>query len=660
MSKFRLPIALFFFAWVGFILATFFVIQRPLFLQVSSGLVSTTWSLVLTAMLLTNSACLGGWVLRKVFPFLAGDERLLLGTGLGLGVFGLLGFGLAALGIAQWYVLLSIQVGLLVLSGFLRWRRYVHDDLAVLWASIHPRPDRSLRWIPVFLIAFIVLAGFLALAPPVDSFDALAYHLAVPSLWLRNGGLSAPDILPSYWFPGLGEGLFAWCLGLGSETSAQLLHLSWGILTALLTWTWVNKVWGNSVAWRSLALMVAMPSLPLIASWAYTDLILCFFVGAVLYLTWRSLDSPGRGAWVLAGVFCGMAMGVKYASFVLPLTILAWIAWTHRRQIVKGLQAAALFASVAVLTACPWYIRNWIWMENPVYPFLFGGKYWDAFRSAHFSFPGTGIGFNLLELIQLPFTVTFGYQDYTYHDGRIGPLWLILLPVCLWTLWRLRREDKEKHKAIIIPVLFGVVSLGAWVIGVINTSALWQARYLFPSLLMLSPLAALAWDALSHLDTPRLRMSFVFNILVMLFIGVNLLDFGLFVLARNPLAVAVGIEPRQAYYERFQSSYADALELVDGTPPEASIYFLYEPRSYGMERSIQVDLILDNLGHDFYLYRSPEGILEAWAEQGYSHVLYQRAGDPLLSHPEETARLFSLLEVVSETSNTVLYRLPVP
>jgi hypothetical protein len=616
--------------------------------------------LLLVVVLLANAAGLGSWILRRFFPFLEGEERLLLGTGLGLGIFGLLGFGLAAAGVANGYVLMVFQAGLLAIGLWRGWLRLAGEDLSEVWKALRPRPERRLLWIPCLVILFLALSFLLALAPPADSFDALAYHLAVPSLWLRNGSLSVPDILPSYWFPELGEGVFVWGLGLGSETAASLLHLSWGVLTVLLIWLWVNKVWGNSLAWRSLALMISMPSLPLIASWPYTDLTLCFFVAAVLYLLWRSLNTPGRRPWVAAGIFCGLAMGVKYASFVLPLTALGWIAWTHRRQIPELLRAGLLFGGTAFLIACPWYLRNWIWMGNPVYPFIFGGKYWDSFRSIRYSLPGTGIGFKLLELVKLPFDVTLGYRDFTYYDGRIGPLWLVLLPLSLWALWRLRKEDKAKRGAILIPALFGAISLGAWTIGIINTSALWQSRYLFPSLLMLSPLAALAWESLSRLDTSRLRISFIFGVLAALTIAVNLLDFGLFVLVRSPLAVAVGIESRQSYYERIQPAYGDALALVEQTPEDARIYFLFEPRSYGMDRSVQVDLILDNLGHDFYLYHTPEGILQAWQSQGYTYVLYQHAGDALLDDPQETARLFSLLEVVAETPNTVLYRLPAP
>jgi hypothetical protein len=79
-----------------------------------------------------------------------------------------------------------------------------------------------------------------------------------------------------------------------------------------------------------------------------------------------------------------------------------------------------------------------------------------------------------------------------------------------------------------------------------------------------------------------------------------------------------------------------------------------------MPRRVQPDPINDNLGHDFNLYLSPEGILRAWQAQGYTNILYQRAGESLLNQPMETDRLFSMLQVVAETPNTILFHLPEP
>lgn len=68
----------------------------------------------------------------------------------------------------------------------------------------------------------------------------------------------------------------------------------------------------------------------------------------------------------------GFAMGLKYTSFICPVTLIALIAWDTVRQ--RGLfkqtsGQVMLFSVVALVVASPWYLRNLAFTGNPVYPF---------------------------------------------------------------------------------------------------------------------------------------------------------------------------------------------------------------------------------------------------------------------------------------------------
>jgi len=120
MGRFRLPLALLFFLWIGFVLVAFYVVQKPAFLQVAPGLISTVWTLSVTLLLVFEAAGIGHWLLEKMHPAAITEvEQLLLGTGLGLGIFGMAGFGLATAGMAKPLVLLALLGGLLT---WLIWR----------------------------------------------------------------------------------------------------------------------------------------------------------------------------------------------------------------------------------------------------------------------------------------------------------------------------------------------------------------------------------------------------------------------------------------------------------------------------------------------------------------------------------------------------------
>ena len=660
MGRFRLPLALLFFLWMGFVLAAFYVVQKPALLQVAQGLISTVWTLSITLLLVFEAAGIGHWMLGKLrLAAITEAEQLILGTGLGLGIFGLSGFGLATAGMAKPMVLLALLGGLLAL---LIWRcqpQSLYRNFRVLLQTWKESALEAPAWVRWAMVLAFLLVFLLALAPPVEAFDALLYHLTVPTMWLKDGGLKLVN-MPHYWFPELVEGVFVWPMALGSDRSPQLIHFTFGLLTALLLWDWSRRLWGNRAAWWVLVFLLTMPSLLWLAAWAYTDLALSFYTLAVLYTIWKWKDT-GSNRWLaIGGLMAGFAMGVKYTSFFVPLVGITFILWWERRAFRKTLMCVLSFGGLAGLVALPWYTRNWIWTGNPFYPFVFGGPFWDAFRAQAYSGAGTGIGWNLRNILLLPLNTTLGYKDANFYDGRIGPFFLIMLPVALWTLWQARRESAPRKSALIITASFAGLTAFTWTSGVIQTASLWQSRLPLPGLIPFVLVMAAGIDQLQRLDTPILKISFIVSILTGLVVFGHLLDFGLQVSYRNPLMAAVGAETNQAYMTRLQPSYADALELVGQTPMDSYVYFLFEPRSYKMPRRVQPDPINDNLAHDFYLYHTPEGILRAWQSQGFTYILYQRAGEGLLDQPQETARLLYKLQVVAERPDTILYRLPAP
>jgi hypothetical protein len=667
MGKFRIPTAILFFLWTGFVLAAFYVVQKPTFLQVAPGLGSTAWTLFVTFILVLDAAGIGHWGLGILrLPALSDAERLLFGAGLGLGIFGLAGFGLASIGMAKPVIILVILVGLL---AWLIWRGQIlllQNHLKLLlqtWkASILTAP----LWMRLAILLAFFLVFILALAPPVEAFDALLYHLTVPAMWLSDGGIKLVN-MPHYWFPELIEGIFVWPMSLGSDRAPQLVHFIFGLLTILLLWDWSRRLWGNRTSCWILALVLTMPSLLWLSAWAYTDLALSFYTLAVLYTVWKWKDTSGSRWLVLGGGLAGFAMGVKYTSFLVPITSVIFILWWGRRDLRKTFSRAFVFGGLAMLIALPWYVRNYLWTTNPIYPFVFGGPFWDNFRTQFLAGTGTGIGWNLRSILLLPLDTTLGYHDANYFDGRIGPFFLVMVPVSIWTLWQARHLSPSQRSALLITAVFAGITSLTWTYGVIQTADLWQSRLLLPGLFPFLLVMVAGLEQLQRLDTPALKISFIVSTLTALVILVSLLEFGLQVSYRNPLMVAVGAETRMDYTARLQSGYADALELVQQTPSNAYVYFLYEPRSYGMPRQVQPDPINDNWAHDLFLNGSAEETVSAWRNQGFTYVLISRLGADLVSKttPSQAPNLDQLTAILhlstkSSDGHYELYQISIP
>jgi hypothetical protein len=297
----------------------------------------------------------------------------------------------------------------------------------------------------------------------------------------------------------------------------------------------------------------------------------------------------------------------------------------------KAIPLVARFSLLAVGVALPWYIRNAIFMGNPFYPFVFGGRYWDSFLASSYAAAGTGIGWDMSQILLAPLNIILGTHVVSFFDGRLGPLFLILAPFTAWILLSRTDQMSVQRQSLLTIGVFSLLSFAAWMIGIINSGGLWQARLLFPVMMPFAIPTALAWDSLKRLDTSKLHISFVMNVIVAIVVALTIIDNAVFVIQRNPLAVAVGVQSRARYIERTNPSYAALMTFMDTLTAEARVYSLFEPRSYNLPRQTQPDALLTNFAHDIHLYQTPNAIIRHWKAEQFTHVLvYERGREFIL------------------------------
>ncbi len=636
-----------FLLWTGAILLTYYVVQKPGLLNAFPGLVDTVWTLFIAALLLFNAYGIGQRVLR-LFLLEKQEEvdHLLLSTGIGLGALGLLGLLFSVVQLANHFLLTIIQIALTVFFILRNDLTTLRRDLVSLSSNLRLSFSHTGPLTRLALLAIPILTFLLTLVPPFEAFDALLYHLTLPQNILQLGGLQPINNAP-FWFPSLTENVYLWALAGGSERATQIIHFAWALIAALLIWHWTFKTWDAEIARKALLLLAAMPSLPTLASIAYADMALVYYAIAALYaLTkYRTLQSP---TWIsIAGLMAGFAMGIKYTSFVVPLA--CGLLLLLNDPLRKAIQSAAKFSFIALVTALPWYIRNAIFMGNPFYPFLFGGRYWDDFLASWYADAGTGIGWDVLQILLTPFYTLLGTRDVTFFNARMGPLLLILAPFTIWILISRTRPASARGWSLLAISVFSLLSFGAWLVGVINSASLWQARLLFPVLVPFSIPSALAWDSLKQFDTSKLRIHFIINTLIAAVIALSIIDTAIFVVRRNPLAVAFGAQSREQYIQRINPSYAALMDLMDELPAGARVYSLFEPRSYDLPRSTQPDPILYNFAYDAHRYKTPAAIIQSWKSQQYTHVIVYERGLSFMSATASSKITPSVENILQET-----------
>ena len=659
-------IGLLFLFWAGVILIVYYVAQKPGLRNAFAGLADTFWTLIVAAILLYNAYGIGRRILHLLkFESQDAIDHLLLSSGIGLGSLGLFGLFFSVLQLANETILTIVQIALAVFLLFRNDLKYLRIDLHALSASFNLSLSQFSLFTKLALFALLTFSFLLTLVPPFEAFDALLYHLALPAKILGLGGLQPINNSP-FWHPGLSENVYLWVLGMGSERAPQIVHFTWLVLSALTLWHWAAQTWNLEIGRKTLLLLAAIPSLPMLASWAYADMSLVYYAVAAIYSLTRYRIVKASSWLNIAAIMAGFTMSIKYTAFVVPLT--CGLLLLTNRPFVRSILFAAQFSFVSLAVAAPWYIRNAVFMGNPFYPFVFTGRYWDSFLAHWYADAGTGIGWNALQIILLPFNATLGTHDVTFFDGRIGPLFLLLAPFSLWVLWTRTREDSSERESLLVIGVFSVLSYAAWTFGVISSSGLWQARLLFPALVSFTIPTALAWDSLKQFNTSKLQVSVLANMLISIVIALTIFDNGLFVLQRNPLLVALGAQSRERYIERINPSYAALMRLVDELPPDAHVYLLFEPRSYGLPRTIQADPLIYNFAHDVYLYKTPDAIIQSWKSKQYTYIIvYERGLDIMEGSVKFTPTMQNTLQEtlgqltqISQTPDQVysLYKIP--
>lgn len=636
VSVARLPLVAMGVAWLFVVVLAYYFYHRPIdlilfgdlikvllsyaaldgsrFSNIVPAVASTMGDIVVVVLLLALSGAIGRRLLR-VCKFESALEALGIQTGFGLGILGFVGFVAAIVGMAQPFVFWVMLIAGLVI---------MNRDVLVLARTLRsvqlPRAARVERLLALYVASNLAIAFVFALTPPTG-WDALAYHLSLPKAILSTGHFPPPSENLTFQYPALVEMLFLFAMGLKSDAAAQSLHWAYFVLTIGLMLAFAARYFSRRVGWLAVALLVGVPSILLLSTYAYNDLALMFYVFGSVYWTVRAIETKQKRDLLLAGALAGMAMGEKYTAIILPVALAALVSFQSGLPTRRSLSNGLVLGLVALTAALPWFLKNAFVVGNPVYPFVFGGLYWDPFRAAWFSRFGTGVLNTPLSLIAVPWTIVVeGIQGGAF-DATLGPLILALLP------FSLLRTNSAPSRVTRTLAFVAVVLFGFWLVGAAQSKLLWQTRFLFPAFPFFALLAAEGWDRLSQLDLPQFSAQHFATLLIALVLGLNLVS-NLLVMVRNrQFDVLLGIETRQEFLARNLGAHYTFAQWINANLPErARVVSLWEPRAYYLERQTEPDAILDRFAHLQFLYADADAIAKHWQSEGFTHVLLYREG----------------------------------
>ncbi|MFB3925504.1 MAG: ArnT family glycosyltransferase [Syntrophales bacterium] len=568
--------------------------------------------------------------LKSRITFASSSERIFYSAGIGLAILGWAVFLLGALQLYNKAFLYGILIIAAALS-FAGWWSLMAGD-----RGLQGFPKRRSRWDHVadLILAVCFAAALLMTMTPETQKDALIYHLAVPKLFLDHGGFYfiPGNIFSNY--PLQSEMLYVIGLFLQGDILAKEIHFA--ILLCILLGIYQfsrYRTRDNAFPALSMLVLFGIPSVFVVSHAAYNDLFVTLYsMGAVLsFINW--FESQERGWLILCGFFSGIATGSKYTALILPFTGclgILWASWRYRSSPWRAFQKVGAYAVITLLSASPFYVKNWVLTGNPFYPFLFGifgAKGWEPEQARLYDLfvHNLGMGRGFLDYLLLPWNLSFHSQmDSPRFDGIMGPLFIFTIPFVAGV-----RKLETPYR---IMMVYCAVIFLFW------ASSAQQIRYLIPVFPFLAILTGVI------LTYYKRKNKTIFGILVIL-ITAGLIFNGYYITRHfsqiAPAGVAFGLESRDAFLDRRISCYPMLRFINRHLPPDSKILMVYM-KNYGFlcDRNFYSDSIFEyyTLQKILSHAHSAADIRKELRERKFTHILYDGGflfGEPSNLTPKE-------------------------
>jgi hypothetical protein len=309
------------------------------------------------------SLALGRLLLRSLSIRLYRQEEHPLAFVSGAACLSLLTFLLCAAGAARKGVFLVAGMMILAVAVWRGAHRASGDALPpipVLW-----------RWLfrSIFAV-FFVLYFFSAMAPEMSP-DGVGYHLGLVSHYMRAHGFVR---ITTNMYANLSQGvemLFLFAFAFGRHSAAALTHFAFLVALPLAMLSYARR-FGFTVAGVCGALLIfASPVAGMDGTVAYNDVATACIVFTVFYLVsiWAA-EEANSGLLAPIGLVAGFGYAAKYTAFVAVPYALGMVGWRSFRRGEPALKPLLIVAGCATLMIAPWMIKNAVWLDNPVSPFL--------------------------------------------------------------------------------------------------------------------------------------------------------------------------------------------------------------------------------------------------------------------------------------------------
>jgi hypothetical protein len=451
------------------------------------------------------------------------------------------------------------------------------------------------------ILSILLIEIILNLTPPIDR-DALIHHLAIPKLWLKNGGFYEMKWAVFSYYPMNVDLLYLIPVYFNKDFIAKFIHMGFGIGTALLIYHYLSRKINYIAGLLGILVFLSTPMIVRLSMEAYVDLGLIFFTTAsmIAFIHYRDGEYKDFKWLFLSSVAMGIALGTKYNALIAWFFLSTAIVFVYSRNTGeqwKAIKCGSIFFLISLAVFSPWLIKNYILTGNPLYPLLqgifsitdtsvqegtrsiSGGTYSGIFQTREVMY-----GENFWETLFIPIRYFFQGQDdnFRYFDGVLNPILIIFSPFAFM------------NKSFYRDKLFFT---GFTIFFVLTATFLDQTRirYILPVVPILSILSVMGViNILNWIMNLSVYFKNIITAVVLLifviFISNNFFYIKKYYQNISPMNYISGKESRDAFISRHVGSYPAMNFINQFTPENAKIrLILLAGRGYYLDRIYEAD-----------------------------------------------------------------------
>jgi 4-amino-4-deoxy-L-arabinose transferase-like glycosyltransferase len=509
----------------------------------------------------------------------------------------------------------------------------------------------------VFLICVACAYSLLVntLVPPTG-WDEVAYHLAVPKIYINaHAFINIPYIPHSNW-PMETEALSTLSLLLGSERLAQSFSWLALVLICAILFIYCRRNFGSLVGLLAAAIFVSTPMVTSLAGTSMVELPMTLYslLATIAWLEWAEHKDERFG--ILSALLAGLTACVKLNAVTTPIVLgiamLVISRFHHKNPWKQALFQFTKYGFISLAVVLPWYIKALVQTGNPFWPFfynLLGGRNWDQLGTNLFE------GFirepNMSPTVWNWFTGIWQltWEPYRFGSVLLGWLDLVLLPFGLMGVFLLRGTDRRKKFLWI-----GLLGLAAYTTWFLLTH---QTRFLMPAVSLFALFLAVGISWLWIIPKPWIMQAGQVVLLSVLVVTSCLANPANRAHLAENWPYLTGRMSRNQYLKAHIPGFDAFLYMNRELPKDAKVWLsVWESRGYYLDREYIWANLVNQRIIKLEQIQDADQLAQVLEAQGVTHILYSTVLLDRLAYIPTANQATSLIRQFVEKHGRLLYQ----